>query len=49
MALGYTCCGIIVTLLFNGIVRMVWGVVKILEAAIAKAKDMALSVENKVN
>ena len=44
MALGYTCCGIVVALLLNGIVRMAWGVVKIVEAAVAKAKDMALSV-----
>jgi hypothetical protein len=44
MALGYTCCGIVVALLLNGIVRMAWGVVKIVEAAVAKAKDMVLSV-----
>jgi hypothetical protein len=47
LGLGYFCCAIVIVLLLNGLVRLVWGFIKILEGCFSKSKEMKLQVENK--
>lgn len=47
LGLGYFCCAIVVVLLLNGLVRLVWGFIKIVEGCFSKSKEMKLQVENK--
>lgn len=44
LGLGYFCCAIVVALLVNGLVRLVWGFIKIVEACFSKSKEMKLQV-----
>jgi hypothetical protein len=47
MGLGYFCCAIVICLVVNGLVRLVWGFIKIVEGCFSKSKEMKLQVENK--
>ena len=47
LGLGYFCCAIVIVLLLNGLVRLVWGFIKIVEGCFSKSKEMKLQVENK--
>jgi hypothetical protein len=47
LGLGYVCSAIVVALLLNGLVRLVWGFIKIVEGCFSKSKEMKLQVENK--
>jgi hypothetical protein len=44
LGLGYFCCAIVVALLANGLVRLVWGFIKIVEACFSRSKEMKLQV-----
>ncbi len=47
LGLGYFCCAIVALLLLNGLVRLVWGFIRIIEGCFSKSKEMKLQVENK--
>jgi hypothetical protein len=47
LGLGYFCCAIVIVLLLNGLLRLVWGFIKIVEGCFSKSKEMKLQVENK--
>lgn len=49
MGLGYTVCAFVILLLLNGLVRLVWGVLKIVQYCYLEREANYLSIEKEMH